>query len=93
MEDLIEIQLGRSPIEDYEETEYREWLPGAVERILARQLDPRSREAFMMRHGLRGDVQTQLEVGAVLGISRGRVVQLVNKAHARVDGPLRDLMG
>ena len=70
--------------EQYEQNEARDERNKAVERLL-RQLDRRERWIIVRRHGIGGaPVRTLSQIGLDLGISKERVRQLAERAHAKL---------
>ena len=70
--------------EQYEQYETRDERRKAVERLL-RRLDRRERWIIVNRHGIGGaPVRTLKQIGLDLGISKERVRQLAERAHARL---------
>jgi RNA polymerase primary sigma factor len=73
-------------IERYEEEQARDERRAAVKRLL-RQLDRRERFIIENRHGIGGaPEQTFTQIGLDLGISKERVRQLSERAHAKLRG-------
>jgi RNA polymerase primary sigma factor len=70
--------------EQYEQNEARDERRQAVERLL-RRLDRRERWIIVNRHGIGGvPEQTLKQIGLDLGISKERVRQLEERAHAKL---------
>ena len=78
---------SRSPdseSERYEQDEARDGRGAAVDRFL-RRLDERERRIIANRHGIGGVPEQSLsQIGLGLGISKERVRQLEQRAHAKL---------
>ena len=72
--------------ERYEREEFQEACGAAVERLLHR-LDGRERQILINRNGIGGVPEKSLrEIGLDLGISKERVRQIEQRAHAKLRG-------
>jgi RNA polymerase primary sigma factor len=81
-EDCLAIKESES--ERYEREEAQDACRGAVDRLLGR-LDGRERRILEYRHGIGGVAEHSLrQIGRDLGISKERVRQLEQRAHAKL---------
>jgi RNA polymerase primary sigma factor len=78
------LATGESDSERYEREEAQDVCRAAVDRLLAR-LDWRERRILAYRHGIGGMAKHSLkEIGRALGISKERVRQIEQRAHAKI---------